>query len=185
MAPVLRFQDNLGVFNFGIDGYEPQWIDGLSTITAAHGDRLRTLIGRTLTRTWLVWDLAEDSWWADCPILLDFDGEQVEINHQKFDDLSVTWNTVDPAQPVTWPGTDNFRLAWRDDTRPELTALHDQTLEAVDLLEWAGASDDLASGMVAVGFTLTNGHLMIYNALDENGLQFQPLTANYRRHPLN
>jgi hypothetical protein len=171
------------VFNFGIDGYQPQWINGLSTITAVHGDRLRTLTGRTLTRTWLVWDLTEDSWWADCPVLLDFDGEQVEINHQKFDDLSITWNTVEPAQPVTWPTADNLRLAWRNDATPELTALHGQTLKAVELLECE--SNDIANGMVAVGFTLTNGHLTIYNALDENGLQFQPPTVNYRRHPLH
>jgi hypothetical protein len=172
------------MFSFGIDGYQPRWIDGLPAITSAHGERLRTLTGRTLTRTWLVWDLTDDSWWADCPVLLDFDGEQVEINHQKFDDLSITWNTVDPAQPVAWPASDNLQLAWRDDTPPELTALHGQTLEAVELLEWTGASNDMASGMVAVGFILANGHLAIYNALDENGLQFQPPTANYRRHPL-
>jgi hypothetical protein len=173
------------VFNFGIDGYQPQWISGRSAITGAHGHRLRSLTGRTLTRTWLAWDLDDDTWWADCPILLDFDGEQVEINHQKFNDLSITWNTANPAQTVAWPTTGNYRLAWREDPRPELTALHGQTLRGVELLEWTGDDGDLANGMVALGFTLTSGHLTIYNALDENGIEFHPPTANYRRHPLN
>ncbi|WP_158690490.1 hypothetical protein [Streptomyces sp. 142MFCol3.1] len=41
----------------------------------------------------LVWDVQDSEWISDCPVLLDFTGEQVEINHAKFDDLSIAWNT--------------------------------------------------------------------------------------------
>ncbi|GAA3470616.1 hypothetical protein [Nonomuraea roseola] len=37
----------------------------------------------------MVWDLDEDEGFADCPVLLDFEGEQVEINHRKFDALTI------------------------------------------------------------------------------------------------
>ena len=67
------------------------------------------LEGRKLTRALLVWDLDEDVWFSDGLILLDFEGEQVEIVHQKFDEISMTWNTVDPAQPLDWAET-GFRL---------------------------------------------------------------------------
>lgn len=45
---------------------------------------------------WLVWDVQDNEWFSDCPVLLSFTGEQVEVNHQKFDDPSITWNTVGP-----------------------------------------------------------------------------------------
>ncbi|GAB3808584.1 hypothetical protein [Micromonospora zhanjiangensis] len=170
------------VFNFGIDGYQPQWLTGVTALAAAHGERLGRLAGRRLDRVWLLWDLDDDAWFADGPVLLDFEGEQVEINHQKFDDLSITWNTVDPARPVDWPTDDDIRLAWRHDTSPEIAALPGQTLRVVELLEWTGA--DVANGMVAVGFTFADGQLTIYNALDENGLAFNPPEPDYRRHPL-
>ncbi|UPZ34387.1 hypothetical protein MUK60_29785 [Streptomyces sp. LRE541] len=65
----------------------------------------------------------------------DFEGRQVEINHHKFDDLSVTWNTIDPRAPVRWPG---FDLQWRSEPLPGLHAVRGQSLKGVELLEWTG-----------------------------------------------
>ncbi|WP_020578747.1 hypothetical protein [Actinopolymorpha alba] len=125
------------MFDFGISGYQPRWLIGLPSISAEHGRRLRSLVGRRLTQTWLVWDLNDDEWFVDCPALLDFDGERVEINHNKFDEVSITWNSADPRQPVTWPSFDDYhpRLAWRNDTPPELVALQGQRLRAIEFLE--------------------------------------------------
>ena len=170
------------MFTFGIRGYQPRWLTGLPAITATHGQRLRALRGRRLTRTWLVWDVDDNEWFADGPVLLDFDGEQLEVNHQKFDELSLTWNSADPTQPVIWPTSDGFRLTWRDDTPSELVALQGQRLEAIDLAEWNGAAGDLANGTIAIHFTLTSGHLVVYNALDENGLHFDSPDHNWRLH---
>jgi hypothetical protein len=168
------------MFNFGIEGYRPQWLNGHSAVAAGHGQRLRALIGRPLARAWLVWDVQDNEWFSDCPVLLDFTGEQVEINHQKFDDLSITWNTVDPHQPVQWP---DFDLQWRHDMHPELHALQGQVLQDVKILEWTGS--DMAQGMVAVSFRFPRSQLTIANALDENDLTFGPPESHYRRHSLH
>ncbi|MGS2646895.1 DDE-type integrase/transposase/recombinase [Streptosporangium sp. G12] len=80
-------------------------------------------IGETL----LVWDLDEDEGFSDGLIPLDFEGEQVEIVHHKLDEISITWNTVDPARPLDWVGQ-GFRLAWREDVPGELAALRGQRL---------------------------------------------------------
>lgn len=167
------------MFDFGIEGYRPQWLNGRSAVEAGHGQQLRALIGRPLIHAWLVWDVQDDEWFSDCPVLLDFTGERIEINHQKFDDLSITWNTVDPHQPVLWPG---FDLKWRHDMRPELHALQGQVLQDVELLEWTGS--DMAQGTVAVSFRFPRSQLTIANALDENGLTFGPPGSGYRRHSL-
>lgn len=82
-------------FNFGIPGYQPDWRHGISDIASRHAQRLRGLVGRRLTSTWVVWDDDDDSWFADCPMVLDFDEERLEINHQKFDDISITWCMID------------------------------------------------------------------------------------------
>lgn len=167
------------MFSFGIEGYEPQWVRGGSAVAAAHGDRLGQLVQRRLSGGWVVWDLQDDEWFSDCPVLLDFEGHQVELNHHKLDDLSITWNTVDPATPVAWPG---FALRWRRDGHPGLRSLEGQVLQDIEILEWTG--DDLAHGTVAVSFVFPEARLTVFNALDENGLTLEPPDPRYRRHPL-
>ncbi len=43
---------------------------------------LAALVGRRLSAVWLVWDRDDDTWFADAPVLLGFEGEQVELCHQ-------------------------------------------------------------------------------------------------------
>jgi hypothetical protein len=170
------------MFDFGISGYRPVWLSGSPAVAAVHGRRLAMLVGRRLTRALLVWDLDEDAWFADGLILLDFEGEQVEIVHQKFDEISITWNTVDPARPLGG-GWEGLRLAWREGAPDALARLRGQTLRAVELLSWTGA--DLAYGMVAVGFLFPHGRVTIYNALDENGMEFEDPDQRYARRRLS
>ncbi|MEU9115768.1 hypothetical protein AB0D04_29310 [Streptomyces sp. NPDC048483] len=167
------------MFDFGVEGYRPQWLNGAGAVAQAHGRRLSGLIGRPLTRVWAVWDLEDDEWFCDCPVLFDFDGEQVEINHFKFDDLSLTWATIDPRRPVQWPG---FDLRWRPEPLPGLQALRGEVLQSVELLEWTG--NDMAQGAVEVSFLFPDGRVTVFNALDENGLNFAPPGPHQRRHTL-
>ncbi|GAB3884431.1 hypothetical protein GCM10027612_18130 [Microbispora bryophytorum subsp. camponoti] len=88
------------------------------------------LEGRRLTRALLLWDLDKDVWFSDGLVLLDFEGEQIEIVHQKFDEISITWNTVDPARTLDWAG-EGFRLAWREGVPGALARLQGQRLQAV------------------------------------------------------
>lgn len=162
---------------FGIEGYEPVWQRGLASITASHGRRLAGLVGLRLTQTWLLWDYGDDEWFSDAPVLLDFEGEQVEIQHNKFDELSLTWNTTDPGKPVSFL---DFDLGWRSKASPGVALLEGQFLRQVSLLEWQGR--DAAAGMVAVHLLFDDGQITIYNALDENGLSFEEPQAEYAVH---
>jgi hypothetical protein len=62
----------------GIEGYEPRWLAGRD-VRAAHGGRLAALEGRRRDRAWLLGDLDDHTWFADGPVLLDFEGEQAEL----------------------------------------------------------------------------------------------------------
>ena len=35
-----------------------------------------------------------------CPVVLDFDGVQVEVCHRKLDELSIGWGTIDAAAAI-------------------------------------------------------------------------------------
>ncbi|MEV5123361.1 hypothetical protein AB0K49_11190 [Streptomyces decoyicus] len=167
------------MFDFGIDGYQPVWLHGRREVVREHGHRLRGLAGRTLTSVWMVWDLRDDEWFCDCPVLFDFAGEQVEVNHHKFDDLSLTWNTIDIGRPVRWSG---FDLQWRAAPLPELDALRSLPLKGVELLEWTGR--DMARGSVDVSFDFEVNRATVFNALDENGLSFGPPGPRQRPYAL-
>ncbi|MCL8017994.1 hypothetical protein [Streptomyces sp. AS02] len=167
------------MFDFGIAGYRPLWLNHRGDVVREHGHRLRGLVGRTLTGVWMVWDRQDDEWFCDSPVLFDFEGERVEINHHRFDDLSLTWNTIDPSTPVRWP---DFDLQWRCDPLPEPHALRGLSLKGVELLEWTGR--DLARGNVDVSFVFETCRVTVFNALDENGLSFAPPDRHQRSHPL-
>jgi hypothetical protein len=122
-----------------------------------------------------MWDLSEDSWWADGPVLLDFGGgARLELIHNKFDDLSVTWNTIDVGAPLACRGDEGLpsRLGWNDSAPPELVAHLGGTVRDVEILSWAGG--ELAAGSVGVGVELTSGQVVVANGLDENELLFGP-----------
>ncbi len=174
-------RDNRRVSFFGIQGYQPQWLTGRHPVARAHGRRLHAQIGRRLTRSWLVWDRTDDQWFADCPVLLDFEGEQVEVTHQKFDDLSITWNSINPNEPITY-GEDpkDVSLTWRDDACLRLVALHGHQLHTVELLEWSGSETDLANNTVAISFGFAHDRITITNAFDENAIEFGPPSPGYR-----
>jgi hypothetical protein len=167
------------MFDFGIAGYEPLWLNGSGEIRRRHGRRLRALTGRTLRSVWMVWDRQRDEWFGDCPVLFDFDGEQVEITYWKLDELSLTWNTIDPSRPVRWP---DFDLEWRREPVPRLRRLPGLPLTAVELLEWTGR--DAARGNVDVSFVFGASRVTVFNALDENGLSFAAPDRRQRSRPL-
>jgi hypothetical protein len=123
-----------------------------------------------------VWNLEVGQWFPDLPVVLDFDdGRRLEMCWQKFDDLSITWNSIDvdvtPVAWVTWP------LTWRAGAHPALTVMVDELVTGVAVTEHLFTTDDvLSGGGSSVWFTsglwlgteMTGLH--VFNALDENGL---------------
>ncbi|MGW7674262.1 hypothetical protein ACWGJX_45595 [Streptomyces sp. NPDC054775] len=135
--------------NTGISSFEPSFLIGVDAIRQAHGSRLARLAGRRLTGFALVRFAEDGDWFADCPVVLDFDGLQEAICHGKLDELSIGWDTIDTKATIT--GWEWFELTpqWsHGDER--LEPLVGQELCEVTLLEWRPADRDLAAGTVAV-----------------------------------
>ena len=160
----------------GIEGYRPQFQRGVDAIARSHGPRLLDLVGRDLNRSRLVWDAESGEWVADAPVVLEFTGAQLEVQHNKFDELSLTWGRIDTARPVDFLDSD---WGWRDGALERLVALEGRTVLDVELLEWRGG--DMADGSVAVSLIFGAGdRLTIFNALDENGVEFDTPPPAYR-----
>ncbi|MGW2376318.1 hypothetical protein [Kitasatospora sp. NPDC001683] len=167
----------------GISGFKPSFLVGVEVVRQAHGSRLAALAGRQLTGFALVRFVEDGDWFADCPVVLDFDGVQVEVCHSQLDLLSIGWDTSDTAATIT--GWEWFELTpqWsRSDER--LEPFVGQELCEVALLEWRPAEHDLAAGTVAVEFVFAGDCLRIVNGLDENRIEVGAAQPDYVRHRL-
>ena len=104
-----------------VSGWVPDFIPA-DTQFDRHADRLRSLVDDQVADAWVVWSLDHDEWFADLPVVLQMNrGPQVEVCWQKFDDLSITWGTIDVTQTprawVDWP------LEWRRQALPALASV--------------------------------------------------------------
>lgn len=159
-----------------VSGWQPDWLPASEQLQK-HSKALRGLVGRTLADAWVVWNLEHEEWFADLPVVLTFDGGgQLEVCWQKFDDLSVTWDTIDtgvrPRAWVEWP------LEWRRAAHPALDANVGTSVHTVAMTEHLFQTERVdqpgpSSRAWLVGglwFGTDGPGLHVFNALDENGL---------------
>ncbi|KOU63881.1 hypothetical protein ADK55_07805 [Streptomyces sp. WM4235] len=167
----------------GISGFEPSFLIGVDAIRQAHGSLLAALAGRRLTGFALVRFAEDGDWFADCPVVLDFDGIQVEVCHWKFDELSISWDAIDTAVTITGWESSELTPRWSHSDE-HLEPFVGQELREVTLLEWRPAERDLAAGTVAVEFVFASGCLRIVNGLDENRIEVDAAHPDYVQHRL-
>ncbi|MFD9078680.1 hypothetical protein [Streptomyces erythrochromogenes] len=167
--------------NMGISGFEPSYLVGIDAVRQAHGPRLAALAGRRLTGFALVRFAEDGDWYADCPVVLDFDGSRVEICHRTFDELSLGWDTIHTSAAITGWEWSELTPQWshRDD---RLEAFVGRRLLGVTLLEWRPTGRDLADGTVALEFVFDAGRLRITNGLDENSIEVGPTPPEFVRY---
>ena len=159
-----------------ISGWQADWREATEQV-ARNAEALAGLIGARVTGAWTVWIAAADEWFADMPVVLEFDsGEQLEVCWQKMDNLSISWSTIDLERtPQAWVDG----LSWRPWAHASLNALRDQVITHVARTEVLLSTTDvdhprrpprevwMTGGL---WFGTAGPGLHIFNALDENGL---------------
>ncbi|MFJ8128324.1 hypothetical protein [Streptomyces hydrogenans] len=166
---------------WGIPGFEPSFLTGLDAVRRTHGPRLAALAGRRLSGFAVVRFAEDGEWFADCPVVLDFEGARVEVCHQKLDELSIDWGTIDTTAAVTgWEWHERTPRWSREDER--FAPFVGEELREVALLERRPGGRDLAAGTVAVEFAFARGRLRITNGLDENRVEVGAAAPGYVRH---
>ncbi|SEH02579.1 hypothetical protein SAMN05444920_1286 [Nonomuraea solani] len=165
----------------GISGFEPDFLVGLEAVREAHGPGLAALEGRRLTGFAVVRFAEDGDRYADCPVVLDFDGVQVEICHSKLDELSIGWNSSDTTAAISgWEWYEPTPVWSGADER--LEPLAGRELREVALLEWRPSGLDLAEGTGAVEFVFDVGRFHLGNGLDENVIDVGEPHPDFVRH---
>ena len=167
----------------GISGWQADWRPGSEQVHR-HADALVSLVDAKLTGAWSVW-IGTDDWFADMPVVLQFDGsQQLEVCWQKFDDLSISWNTIEiEIAPKAWVDD----LSWRPWAHLALKANEGQVVTSVAATESIFTASDVdyphreprsTTFTGGLWFGTTGPGLHIFNALDENGLDttYEPET---------
>lgn len=171
-----------------MDSWDPAYLTGYPAVVERHGARLSQLVGRRLTAAWLLWAEADADvpWFCDAPVVLDFEGEQVELDHRGGTELSITWNAIDRADASRWCAADEGppaagfgALRWRRRVVPQLAALEGSTLDDIQLWVPLGDTSDerrrplqLAHESIWPSFGFAHQRLTVINAGDQNGLRF-------------
>ncbi|GAA5019182.1 hypothetical protein GCM10023317_61180 [Actinopolymorpha pittospori] len=161
-----------------MSGWAADWRAAADQLQLQRAD-LTALSGRLIDSSWLVWNEEHDEWFADLPVVLNLDdGRQLEVSWQKFDELSITWNTIDTQVSPRWPWP-YWPLSWRRAGHPALLAnegsriigvaatMHRFVTTQVEPPTGERAEVWLTS---ALWLQTTGPGLHIFNALDENGL---------------
>ena len=145
---------------------------------------LRSFQGQTLLDSYIVWNTASDHWNNLSVIILKFDDDQLEVCCADLDRLSVLKNSTDlsTAPVVDWDMEDTYE--WKKNALNEINPLRDQTLNSIKVVEYElctrppdeqkGGKNTLCSWiLLGLWLEFDQGKLLIYNALDENGVANQ------------
>lgn len=163
-----------------VSGWVPDFLPADAQL-ARHAACLRSLVGDQVADAWVVWNLEQDEWFADLPVVLQMiRGPQLEVCWAKFDDLSITWDTIavteTPHAWVEWP------LEWRHQALPPLATVVGATvrrLAASSILFSTQDMDhphDVTKVWMTTGLWIGTGAggVHLFNALDENGVSSKP-----------
>jgi len=110
-----------------------------------------------------MWEIADDYWFTDGPLILQFDDISLEVAAFKLH-VCVSWNSIDVDREIEWLPGSTFRLAWREGALAALDALRGRPVEDIRLVEHRG-------GFNGLGFRAGDAYAEVFNAFDELGLQ--------------
>lgn len=165
-----------------LSGYKPNFTTRLDDLAT---DLLPGLLGQELRLSQVVWDIDDDSFFADAPVLLQFDTDTLEVCFSKLDQVSLTTDTIDLEITPTWFGGYDFNLEWRNGPDSVFLDVIGRRLSAVRLIEYHFDLSDFAGTspwvVCGVEFSFGGRLLLVTNGLDENRLENAPLVgADYR-----
>jgi hypothetical protein len=152
---------------------------------------LLALVGRRLTVGWTGWSPDLHRWFPDIPLVLVFDGGiQLELAWQRWDALSITWNTIDL---MTAPEVLGQPYEWRSSQPDPVAAVAGRAVTAFATTEtpYFDRDADFTNGLpmhAVAGWSISGlwidfggVGLHVYNGVDANGLSSNPAQPGYEK----
>lgn len=176
----------------GMDSYNPHFYSESSDIMTELGQELKKLIGKEILDIWVVYDINNNEWFKDCPIVLNVDGIKVELCAIKIDEFAITFNTIEMSEKLNWYDIDNFNLEWRKEPINDLLLVKNKKICNIELIEYNLETEITYSKenpnqvgekhsawiLNGIGFELTDGYFSVFNSLDENEISIKPDLSN-------
>ncbi len=151
----------------GISGYRPDWVSDPEHLVRHHASALGAMLHSELAAIWVLWDTTDEERYADAPVIIQFAaGPRVEICCWRFDEVSVTYDSIDVGKPVRWDGEPRT-FEWRRDALSPFSSLIGSHLRSVDLVENELVLGDSTWCLGGLEFGFEIASLAIYNGLDD------------------
>lgn len=116
--------------------YTPDYIDTTSESISKKSDLLKTLIDLRLLASYVVWDIDENEWFFDGPVVLVFEKKQIELCCHKLEEISITSGAADiGANPIiSWNPEGPYE--WRKNALREINCVLDRAVEKINIIEF-------------------------------------------------
>lgn len=159
----------------GISKYKPNFHTSAKEFKNEFEQILFGLIGKKIVRFWLMWDVKENEWLADGPVILEIDGKRFEFTVYQIAEFSLTISSFELSDKLDWYGSGNeIPLIWKENGNAELTKNLDKRIIGINILTYT-MQTELLTGIEFVlekesEFDKEN-FFSIYNGLDQNELE--------------
>jgi hypothetical protein len=156
-----------------------------------HGSRLDALVGRRLESATGQCFVIDGQWCVTRPLILDFGGPRLELVFDGFNQMYLSWNTIDVNAPIDTPEQDDpdLAVAWGDPHRAELDGVLGAVVRRVRVLEYDFRFEHVEGRRVQAwllaGLELIFGDgrgLQLYNVVTELTLATDPAGSDTWRH---
>jgi hypothetical protein len=162
----------------GIPSYKPKFHNRGNSFKNEFEKTLIELIGKKIDRYWLMWDLNENEWLADGPVILEINGQRFEFTAYQLDDFSMTINSFELSEKLDWYGSgDEMPLEWKENPKIELSKNLNKVITEINILTYDFYQKNNESEYILVGIEFVfekesesdmENYFSIYNGLDQN-----------------
>lgn len=173
-------------------------INSSEVLLQRHGERLKGLLGKTIVKTWSVWDTERDKWFADEAVVLETEDLKLELAFMYLDSIALTWNQIDLSSRPRWISDwgDSFTLHWSANSHSNFKKAVGKTIRRISVIEYfyeltvvedrqrpENVGHKLAKWILhGLEFDFDDACLVIYNDLDKTGISLDPLFGpNFRK----
>ena len=169
----------------GITSYKPKFHNNGDSFKNEFEKTLAKLIGKKIERYWLMWDLNQNEWLADGPVVIEINGQRFEFTAYQLDDFSLTINSFELSEKLDWYGSgDEMPLTWKENPKIELNKNLNKVVFEVNILTYDFYQNNNESEYLLIGIEFVlekesesdnENFFSIYNGLDQNELNNKEL----------
>ena len=122
---------------WGIKNYQPQWTE--SPIDLSELISQISFISSPVISFWSLWDMEDDQWFCDAPIVICTPNHQLEFCATQLSKFSFSVNSVDLDASVNWCGDegidDALPLRWVKNKNPEFKNWAKKEIIDIEIIE--------------------------------------------------